>query len=601
MGEYKRMLFAVIVAALFIYIWTSFFAKPPQRPASGPGADSTLAGDSMPEERPAIPPGQHQWSPPEQPSQQPQDDFAFEDRPGEEAADFRGGWVKGPEWDSADIETQLCTGRILSSGGGLSSWKLLDFKLLDSKEDPVDLVNLEQGGTSDLHFELLSGDMRVSFDDAPFDLAQIQSDSAKVAKVLRLTATDSSGASIVKTYTFYWDNYYFDLDVTVSGFTSGTGMSCALTWSNGLQITESNEKADLTNFAAISLVGEEFVKDKMGDFKKEPVRTHEGNVIWTGVRSKYFITAMIPIHAEGRAVRTWGSADRNLVATQLYAPMEMAGEGRGKASFRVYAGPMDFERLRAVGGDMDKDLGLEKDVYQRFRFMAPLNHLVFALMKWTHGLIPNYGLVIIVVSVLIKLVFFPLTKSSLKSMQAMKKVQPELEALKKKYKGDPKKMNQAQMELFRKHKVNPMGGCLPILVQMPIFFALYNVLVESVKLRQAPFVGWIDDLSAPETLFHVGTFPIHILPLIMAVTQLAQPTMGPSTDPKQQMMKYIMPVFLLVIFYGLPSGLVLYWTVNNVLTALQQYLMNRSEKEKGEEVTVAPAKPSKRKRRANNK
>jgi len=222
-------------------------------------------------------------------------------------------------------------------------------------------------------------------------------------------------------------------------------------------------------------------------------------------------------------------------------------------------------------------------------------------MTWTYGFVPNYGIVIIIVSVLIKLVFFPLTRSSLKSMSAMKRVQPELDALKKKHKGDPKKMNQLQMELFKKHKVNPMGGCLPILVQMPMFFALYNVMVESVQLRRAPFVGWIGDLSAPDTLFSMGTFPIHVLPLIMAATQLAQPTMGPSTDSRQQMMKYMMPIFMLVIFYGLPSGLVLYWTVNNVLTALQQYLMNRSEAGKEGAVTVVPEKPSGRKRRAKDK
>jgi YidC/Oxa1 family membrane protein insertase len=468
---------------------------------------------------------------------------------------------------------------LLAEGGGLASWELADF--VDTNKELVNLVNLDQGGKSDLHFELISGDERVNLGDVPFELSEVYRTDSEVAKTLKLTATDTAGATVVKTYTFYHDRYYFDLEVQTEGFESRDGLSCALTWSNGLPITESNEKQDVSNFAAISLIGEEFVKDKMGKFDKEPVKTHQGNVMWTGVRSKYFVAAMIPTHGGGRAVRTWGDKDRNLVAAQLFAPMQVSGE-RASASFRIYAGPMEFNRLRAL------EIGLENDVYQRFKFMAPLNHLVFALMTWTYGFVPNYGVVIILVSLLIKIVFYPLTRASLRSMNAMKKIQPELEALKKKYKGDPKKQNQLQMELFKKHKVNPMGGCLPILVQMPIFFALYNVLVESVQLRHAPFVAWINDLSAPDTLFHVGTFPIHVLPLIMAATQLAQPTMGPSTDSRQMMMKYMMPIFLLVIFYGLPSGLVLYWTVNNVLTALQQYWMNRSEKAAEAAVTTAP-------------
>jgi YidC/Oxa1 family membrane protein insertase len=589
MGDYKRMLLAVVIAALFIYIWTSFFAKPVPPPEPGVGADSTMAvspGGEMPA---SVPPGTSDWSPPASPT----DEFASGAEPGGPGTTTRSSiqtaWASTPEWTRTTVETDLCRGVLLADGGGLASWELKDF--LNLVDEPVDLVNLEQGGTSDLHLELVSGDVRVNLDDVPFELSEVYRTDPEVSKVLKLTATDTAGASVVKTYTFYHDRYFFDLDVETEGFDSRNGLSCALTWSNGLPITESNEKSDISNFAAISMVGEEFVKDKMGKFDKEPVKTHQGNVIWTGVRSKYFVAAMIPTHGGGRAVRSWGDKDRNIVAAQLFAPMQIAGNA-ASASFRVYAGPMEYNRLRAL------EIGLENDVYQRFKFMAPLNHLVFALMTWTYGLTPNYGIVIILVSVLIKLVFYPLTRASLRSMNAMKKVQPELEALKKKYKGDPKKMNQMQMELFKKHKVNPMGGCLPILVQMPIFFALYNVLVESVQLRRAPFVSWIDDLSAPDTLFHVGTFPVHVLPLIMAATQLAQPTMGPSTDSRQQMMKYMMPIFLLVIFYGLPSGLVLYWTVNNVLTALQQYWMNRSEKAAEAAVTAAPEKPAGRKRRA---
>ncbi len=597
MGDYKRMLLAVIIASVFIFIWTTFFSEPPRRRGTGPTGvpDSVEVADIEDDTtdfggRPAGEPGRR--GEPSHLSTRETAQPPTQERPSDEA--LRGIWLEQPGWERMVAETGLCKGELVSLGGGLSSWKLKEF--LDQEKAPVDLVVLRPGATSELGLDLVSGGAFLSLDDAPFSRRELPSDDPDVEKMVALTATDSAGSSVTRIYTFYRNSYFFDVDVTAEGFGRGERLSCALSWSYGLPITEANEKSDIDNFAAMSLLGEEFHKDKRGDFKDEPVKELEGNVRWTGLRNKYFVVALIPpTEQPGTAVRTWGDPTRNLVATQLFVPMKIADDGEAAASFRVYAGPMDYDKLVALG------VGLEKDVYQRFRFMAPLNHLVFALMQWVHGLVPNYGVVIILVSVLIKLIFYPLTRSSLRSMQAMKKVQPELEALKKKYKGDPKKMNQAQMELFRKHKVNPLGGCLPILVQMPIFFALYNVLVESVQLRQADFVAWIDDLSAPDTLFHFGDFPVHLLPLVMAATQLVQPTMGPSTDPKQKMMKYLMPIFLLVIFYGLPSGLVLYWTVNNVLTALQQYLMNRSEKTDEGSVTVAPSRPTKRKGRASNK
>lgn len=597
MTDYKRMLLAVLIASLFIYLWTSVFVKPKRRPPQGrPGAvaDSVYPGIAGTPTREVEPGTQADTTPyvsrGEQEAPLPRtilDEGAGVDFQAAAGGDFEAG--------TAVVQTEVCRCEILAVGGGLASWKLTDGRdgpesrtFLDQNDETVDLINKGLGISSDLDVGLVSGAGPISFDNVPFTIKAVDADDPVVAKILKLTAADTAGASITKTYTFYWDEYFFDLDIEARGFGEESGLACALSWRHGVPITEANVKADLQNFAAVSLIGEEHEKDKVKDFNKEPSRTYEGSVYWTGVRNKYFMAALIPTQGPGKAVHTWGSQDRNQVGTQILVPMARDEGGAVSSRFRVYAGPIDYDLLSALG------VGLERSVYQRFQFMAPLNHLVLAVMHWTYKLTPNYGIVIIIVSALSKLVFYPLTKSSLKSMAAMRKLQPEIEALKKKYKGDPKKMNQAQMELFRKHKVNPMGGCLPILVQMPIFFALYNVLVESVEFRRAPFVSWIDDLSAPDTLFHVGTFPIHVLPIVMALTQLVQPQMG-GTDPRQAMMTKIMPVFLLVIFYGLPSGLVLYWTVNNVMTALQQYLMNRADaaKEAAEVVVVTPPKGNK--------
>jgi len=341
MGDYKRMLLAVVIAALFIYIWTTFFAKPVPPGEIGAGADSTMAGAPGG----GIPPvaaGGDDWSPPPDPREDSAtgvygtDDYATDNYAGGgTSTDItrETAWVATQQWGRTSVETDFCMGELIATGGGLSSWQLKDF--LDLQDGPVDMVNLAQGGKSDLHFELIAGDDRLSFEDVSFELSEVYRTEPGVAKVLKLSATDTAGASIVKTYTFYHDHYYFDLNVEATGFESRDGLSCALTWSNGLLLTEPNEKSDISNFAAISLIGEEFIKDKMGKFDKEPVKTHQGNVIWTGVRNKYFVAAMIPTHGGGRAVRTWGNKERNLVATQLYCPMQITSGTRGRWSMSV--------------------------------------------------------------------------------------------------------------------------------------------------------------------------------------------------------------------------------------------------------------------------
>jgi YidC/Oxa1 family membrane protein insertase len=190
--------------------------------------------------------------------------------------------------------------------------------------------------------------------------------------------------------------------------------------------------------------------------------------------------------------------------------------------------------------------------------------------------IPNFGIVIIVLSLLVKVVFHPLTAASMKSMAAMQRIQPEVKKLQAKYKKDPQKMNQEVMELYKKHKVNPIGGCLPMIIQMPVLIALYQVFLHAIDLRQASFLLWINDLSSPDMLFEVAGFPIRALPLIMYGSAYLQQMMTP-TDPRQRVTMHLMNIFLLFIFYSLPSGLVLYWTVTNLLTAAQQYLVKRGQ------------------------
>jgi YidC/Oxa1 family membrane protein insertase len=212
-------------------------------------------------------------------------------------------------------------------------------------------------------------------------------------------------------------------------------------------------------------------------------------------------------------------------------------------------------------------------------WIRPVSQGVLWFLVECHKVIPNYGLVVILLSALTKILFWPLTRSSTKSMREMQKLQPEIQKLREKLKKDPQRLNREIMGLYKKHKVNPLGGCLPLLLQMPVFIALYNVLMSSIEMRKASFVWWINDLSSADTVAVISGTSIHVLPLIMGISMFWQQKMTP-TDPRQAAMAYFMPILMVVFFYSLPSGLVLYWTANNFMTIAQQYMTQREEKNK---------------------
>ncbi|KKL59372.1 hypothetical protein LCGC14_2215990, partial [marine sediment metagenome] len=203
----------------------------------------------------------------------------------------------------------------------------------------------------------------------------------------------------------------------------------------------------------------------------------------------------------------------------------------------------------------------------------PISLLLLKLFKWFYRIIPNYGVAIILITLLTKVILLPFTQKSFTHMRAMQAIQPKINALREKHKDNPQELNKHMMRLYREHKVNPLGGCFPMLLQMPIFFALFGLLYTSIDLRGAGFIWWIKDLSLPDTVGYVaGKYPINILPILMGITTVIQQKMT-TVDPKQAKMMMLMPVFMTFIFYNFPSGLVLYWSVTNVLTIGQQYII----------------------------
>jgi YidC/Oxa1 family membrane protein insertase len=323
----------------------------------------------------------------------------------------------------------------------------------------------------------------------------------------------------------------------------------------------------------VTLANNEVVFDKTASLAKEEKSFTKG-VQWSAFADKYFINAVL---AKNSSIQSVSLRDVNGYLESRFNSNRLAINPGETATIplQLYFGPKALDQLKAQGNRLEEviDLGW---------FSAIAKPLLFAL-KFLYGYLHNYGLAIIIITVILKLLFFPLTHKSYKSMKEMQKLQPKMQAMKEKYKDDRDAMNKAVMELYKEHKVNPLGGCLPMVVQIPVFFALYKALMFSIELRHAPFYFWITDLSGPDALFsHLFGLPFTLgpLPLVMGATMFIQQKMTPSQmDPVQAKMMLALPVVFTFMFLNFPSGLVLYWLVNNVLTIAQQSYINKSLKE----------------------
>jgi YidC/Oxa1 family membrane protein insertase len=274
----------------------------------------------------------------------------------------------------------------------------------------------------------------------------------------------------------------------------------------------------------------------------------------------YFATAWVPATETHRDLYV-GKLDNNQYRIGVQSRIENLSPGQEQSqTLKLFVGPQEERLLEqtAVGLELVKDYG----------WLTILAKPIFWLLEKIHTFVNNWGWAIVILTILIKLAFIPLSAASYKSMARMKEVQPRLLDLKEQYKGDPQKLNQAMMEMYRKEKINPLGGCFPVLIQIPVFIALYWVLLASVEMRAAPWVLWIHDLSKPD--------PYFILPIIMAVSMFIQTKLNPTPpDPLQAKLMMFMPIAFSVMFFFFPAGLVLYWVVNNILSIAQQWQINK--------------------------
>ncbi len=468
---------------------------------------------------------------------------------------------------------------LTSEGGVIRDW------VLDRYRDPVrhaskiDLVPEARRA-----LQLVVGTSRGQFDLSSAPFALVEEDTLK--GVIAFAVEDSSGLHVEKRYRLSGRASLLDLDVVIAGPPELGPLTYRLGWGVPLPLTERTTRE--RDHQAVAYLGQKLVTAAtypLGKRKTES-RVESGNVRWAGQRSRYFVAALIPDSATVPEVAvdyaTWHfPEDRDIAvdggrevsaATTWLAGAAPPGT-RLERHARIYAGPIQYQELAPLG------VGLETIANLGWKWMVPLSVLLLRLLHLLYKLIPNYGIAIILLSAGTKLLFYPLTQSSLRSMKVMHRLQPQVNELREKYKGEPNKMNQAMMSLYKENKVNPLGGCLPMLLQVPVFIALYNVLFFSVELRAAPFVGYIQDLSAPDVLMRYGSFGLHMMPVVMTLSSYLLQSQTP-VDPRQKATMYLMPLIMLIFMYSFPSGVVIYWTVNNVLSALQQYLVNRAEDRK---------------------
>ncbi|HSQ60617.1 MAG TPA: membrane protein insertase YidC [Acidobacteriota bacterium] len=452
------------------------------------------------------------------------------------------------------LETKAFHATLSTQGGAVTSWTLPGYKNPLTK-GPVDLVRL---GGSAMHVVVSAGNTTFDFTNAPFQVVEYE----RMRGLVAFEALDSSGVRVRKTYRLDRDPSLLDLEIRVSAPASLGPIRYRFGWASPLPLTEQFAKTH--ELKGTALLGEKLLAYDEKGLGKEGAKLETGNVRWAGDRSKYFVAALIPDSLSADQVAFLPAADATSSAWLTGAATPGSEVVRHA---RLYAGAIHFDTLVGVGS------GMERLVNFGWSWLEPISKFLLKCLLLLYQWIPNYGVGIILLSLATKVVFYPLTQSSLRTMKIMHRLQPRMNELRTKYKDDPAKMNTAVMALYKEHKVNPLGGCLPMLLQIPFFFALYNVFLNAVELRAAHFMGHITDLSAPDVLMMLGPLPLSLMPILMTLSTFWMQALTP-TDPAQKPIMMVMPVMMLFFMYTLPSGVILYWTVNNVLSALQQQWVN---------------------------
>jgi YidC/Oxa1 family membrane protein insertase len=552
-----RALLAVIISLIILVIYQAYFAPPPPPPEKPAPEKAQTAVPAKEEPVKTVSPGEKipGVTPPPQARPAP----AIKAEPGKKVV----------------IDTPLYTAVFNTRGARLQDFRVK--KYLDKIGEgakPIDLATENLGSANPFGLEMT----HANFPFSPDLLFRVNADALKLGPdrkqgELLFSWNSPEGIKVTQQMIFHADSYRIDINLQMANLSSqlvegrptlvwagklpppssGGGMAC-------IPGSDGGTGAAVAPFTA--LIKKEFQEVELGDLKGGEKRFAD-QVHWGGFQDQYFLAAFVPQKMEGTELILKKISD-TAAELRMAGPKASLSPGtQFSQSYLMFLGPKDHDILKAFGQDLDKALD--------FGWFDIVAKPMLWAMKFSYQYVGNYGLAIIILTILIKIIFFYPTHLSMRSMGEMKKLQPEMAKMREKYKDDKEKMNKELMELYRRYKVNPMSGCLPMAIQIPVFFALYKVLLYSIELRHAPFYWWIQDLSAAD--------PYYISPILMGGSMFVQQWMTPTTgDPTQAKMMLIMPVVFTFMFLSFPTGLVIYWFFSNLLSIGQQLYMNRNIK-----------------------
>jgi YidC/Oxa1 family membrane protein insertase len=542
--EHIRLIAAIILSLLIFLVWDFVFVDRQPAPPSSPPAQT----ERQPAEPGRINDNGRVWDQERTP-------------------------IPDATHETISIETGLYSAAISPMGAAIVRFDLKEYREHSAPDAPPKSLIAETNRIGTAIVELSGTDEPLS--RALFS-TNFKGQALKVAnqpETISFFWQSDNGVMLEKRYTFYPDTYNIDMSIQVRN-ESGDIVDRSLLIS---MINPPPEDGRTFSFSGPFIymdrdLHEIAIKDIAGR------TTFSGNIQWTGQEDHYFMTALIPETPTETNVVLDLNRQTNLLHVTFEQPLELLAPGQvSQHDYHLFMGPKKLSLLREFGYDLQEVVD--------FGFFGIISKPALLLMNWIHdNIIANYGVAIIILTLLIKAAFWPLGNKSYKSMAEMRKLQPLMMDIRNKYKDDKRKMNEEVMGLYKTYKINPLSGCLPMLVQIPVFIAFYRMLYEAIELRHAPFMLWINDLSVPDRLFDFGfSIPfmaqptgIPVLTLIMGASMFLQQKLAPPPgDPMQAKIMMMLPIVFTVIFINFPAGLVLYWLVNNLVSIAQQYNINR--------------------------
>lgn len=568
MGRQETLGFILIAAVLMAWM---YFTSPQRQPQQTTQSTQSMVVDSVkrPESTPRI--------------AQPQLSTNTSTQTTTPRSDTLGKYFSGTEIGTEKtftVETENYIAELSTKGGGIKQWTLKNHKTWDNH--PVQLVNDSKG---DFNILFTTTDGRMINTKNHFFTTQIPiggkiilsgTETAEIQFVL-----NSSEGRVVKKLTFKNQAFDFDAEIILEGMQSVVAnYEYQILWENGIRYTEYNSVDESSTAAAYTYGGGELKEVNAASIGENPKEDPSGQTEWVALRNKYFAVALLSqdkkatgSYLEGQHLTTPDNGVVEKYSIALKYPFKNTSNESAKIS--TYIGPLKFSTIKSY------DRGLDQIMSLGWSWIRPITEYIFIpLFALLHSIISNYGIVIIIFSILIKLALYPLTKSSMASMRKMQKLQPLMAEIREKYKSDAQQMNIQVMKLYKDYGVNPAGGCLPMLLQLPILYALYSLFTASIELRQEHFMLWVTDLSVPDVLISLpfslpllGNF-ISGLTVAMGITMFIQQKQT-VTDPTQKALVWMMPIMMTVMFNHFPSGLNLYYFVFNLLSIGQQWYFNQ--------------------------